>query len=188
MDGKFSTYNMELTIQKGRLTFAGGPINNPGIDVRAVRVIGDVTAGVQVRGTLKNLQLTLFSEPPKDQADVLSYLLFGVPISGVSTEQGRALFLAATSLRLSGGASLAQKIGNKFGIEEVRLETGNTPQEASLVLGKYLSPKLYINYSYGIFETSNTLRLRYQLSNKWILQSEAGSTQSGADLLYTFEH
>jgi translocation and assembly module TamB len=187
--GTFKAYKIELQIERGRLMFTGGPMNNPGIDVRATRHIGEDIAGVQVRGTLLSTQLTLFSEPPRDQADILSLLLLGVPVSEASSEQGRALLIAASSLRLSGGDTLTRKIANRFGIEELRFETGETPEQASVVIGKYLGPRLYINYSVGLFEPVNTVRLQYRISKKWILQSETSSTgDGGADFLYTFEH
>jgi translocation and assembly module TamB len=207
VDATFNAYKIDLRVTRGRLVFAGGPINNPGIDARAIRAEsasrptnstsepaelrepGAIVAGVLVRGTVRNLELTLFSEPARDQAEVLSLLLFGVPLGDATSEQGKALFLAASSLRLSGRDETVRKIGKKFGIEEIRLEAGSTPDQASLVIGRYLGPRLYINYSVGLLaNTTNVLRVRYRLSNKWLLQSEQSDAESAADLLYTFEH
>src|SRR5437762_9893060 len=36
-EGKYTAYGRKLDIQLGRLIFTGGPIDDPGIDVRAVR-------------------------------------------------------------------------------------------------------------------------------------------------------
>ena len=207
VDATFNAYKVDLRVTRGRLVFAGGPINNPGIDARAIRADtgsiqrnglpdavevrepGTIVAGVLVRGTLRNLELTLFSDPPRDQAEVLSLLLFGVPLGETTSEQGKALFLAASSLRLTGRDETVRKIGKKFGIEEIRLDAGTTPDQASLVIGRYLGPRLYINYSVGLLtNTTNVLRVRYRLSNKWLLQSEQSDGESAADLLYTFEH
>lgn len=207
VDATFNAYKIDLRVTRGRLVFAGGPVNNPGIDARAVRAEGSsnhetsaadttelrepgaIVAGVLVRGTLRNLELTLFSEPPRDQAEVLSLLLFGVPLGDATSEQGKALFLAASSLRLSGQDETVRKIGQKFGIQELRLDSGTTPDQASLVIGRYLGPRLYINYSVGLLtNTTNIFRVRYRISNKWLLQSERSDAESAADLIYTFEH
>ncbi len=208
VDATFNAYKTDLRVTRGRLLFAGGPINNPGIDARALRAEGmsvqengksdstelhepgTVVAGVLVRGTLRNLELTLFSEPPRDQAEVLSLLLFGVPLGEATSEQGKALFLAASSLRLTGRDETVRKIGQKFGIQEIRLDAGSTPDQASLVIGRYLGPRLYVNYSVGLLaNTSNVFRARYRISNKWLLQSESSDNgQGAADLLYIFEH
>jgi translocation and assembly module TamB len=207
VDATFNAYKIDLKVTRGRLTFAGGPINNPGIDARAVREAGTIreaaakdekqelrepggiVVGALVRGTLRKLELTLFSDPPRDQADVLALLLFGVPLGEATTEEGKALFLAASTLRLSGRDDTVRKIGRRFGIEEIRLETGATPDQAALVLGRYLGPRLYVNYSVGLLSTTaNVLRVRYRISDKWTLQSEQSDVESAADLLYTFEH
>jgi translocation and assembly module TamB len=184
--GTYEVYGTKLNIDSGRLVFTGGPIADPGLDVRAVRRVGDVLAGVQARGTLNHPELTLFSEPPMDQAEALSYLMLGKPTRQAAAADGELLTKAATSLGFAGGERLARHIGQVFGIEEVRIESGATAQSASLMLGTYLSPRLYVNYGIGLFETVNTLRLRYDISKHWQIQTETG-IQSGADLLYTIE-
>lgn len=184
--GKYTAYGRDLDIERGRLIFAGGPIDNPGIDARAVRRVGEVLAGISVRGTLKSPVLTLFSDPPMPQTDILSYLILGQPLQQASTAEGRTLLGAASALTLTGGDRLARDIGARFGFEEVAIRTGGTPGAASLVVGRYLSPKLFVAYSVGLFEQINLLRLRYQLNSRWTVQTETG-TYSGADLLFTIE-
>ena len=184
--GKYEAYGRKLEIERGRLLFAGGPVDNPGIDARAVRRVEEITAGIAIGGTLKSPQLSLFSDPPLTESDTLSYLLFGRPLDSTSGAQGRALANAATALKLAGGERLAERLAARFGIEEVGIESGRTSEDAALVLGKYLSPRLYINYSIGLFEQVNVLRLRYQLTTHWALQVESG-TYTGADFLYSIE-
>jgi len=186
MQGLYKAYGQKLKIEKGRLVFSGGSIDNPGLDVRATRRTGDVIAGVNVRGTLKDPQLDLFSTPAMDQGDALSYLLFGRPMRQASGAEGQQLYNAALSLGLSGGEKLAKRIGSLFGLEQLEVEGGVTPQESVLVIGKYLSPRLYISYGIGLFEPISTVRTRYQVSRKWLVQTELG-IQSGADLLYKIE-
>ena len=186
IDGKYEAYGRKLEVERGRLLFAGGPVDNPGIDARAIRRVDDVTAGIAIGGTLKSPELSLFSDPPLSESDTLSYLLFGRPLESTTGAQGRALASAATALKLSGGEMLAERLAARFGIEEVGIESGATSENASLVLGKHLSPRLYVNYSIGLFEQINVLRLRYQLSTSWALQVESGAF-AGADLLYSIE-
>jgi translocation and assembly module TamB len=184
--GTYEVYGRPLTIDPGRLVFAGGPIADPGLDVRAVRKVGDVLAGVQARGTLSHPVLTLFSEPAMDQTNALSYLLLGRPANQAAAADGALLMKAASSLGFGGGELLAKRIGQAFGIEEVRIDTGAGTQGPSLMLGTYLSPRLYVNYGIGLFAPVNTLRLRYDLSKHWQIQTESGAGTS-ADLLYTIE-
>ena len=74
-------------------------------------------------------------------------------------------------------------------IEEVGVEsTVNSAGEANtaLVLGKFLSPRLFVSYGISLTESINTLKLRYTISDKWVLKTEAGENQS-ADLEYATE-
>ena len=184
--GKYSVYRQDLTIERGRLIFAGTPLSDPGLDMRAVRRTGEVLAGVLARGTLKSPQLTLFSEPTMGETDILSYLILGRPADLAANADGQLLYQAAASLGFSGGELLAKKIGQVFGVEDISIQTGSKPQDTALAIGTYLSPRLYINYGIGLLEPVNTLRLRYRVNKNWQFQSETG-THSGADLLYTIE-
>ncbi|HEV2846860.1 MAG TPA: translocation/assembly module TamB domain-containing protein, partial [Thermoanaerobaculia bacterium] len=62
-EGIYKSYGQDLTIDRGRVIFAGGPIDNPGLDLRAFRRTrdGDDLAGVNIRGTLRSPQATLYS-------------------------------------------------------------------------------------------------------------------------------
>jgi translocation and assembly module TamB len=184
--GKFSAYGQSLTIERGRLLFASGPIDDPGLDIRATRRSGEVLAGVLARGSLKAPELTLFSEPAMSQTDALSYLVLGHAADQAAGADAQLLYQAATSVGLVGGEFLAKKIGHAFGIQEVAIETGTKPEDTRLALGTYLSPRLYISYGIGLLEPVNTFRLRYTLSKRWQFQTESG-TAAGADLLYTIE-
>ena len=193
MDGKYEAYGQELEIERARLIFAASPIDNPALDVLATRKApamaeteDGVVAGIQVRGRVKNPEITLVSQPPMPESDILAYLLLGQPLNQASVTEGKILTDAAGSLGLKGGALLAKRIGATFGIEDVYVEQGATPEEASVVLGTYLSPRLYVGYGVGLAESVNSLRIRYQLSRRWILQTRTG-VQSGADLLYSIE-
>ena len=185
-DGQYAVYGRKLDIERGRLVFVGGPVDNPGLDMRVVRKSGDVLAGVRVTGTATTPALALFSDPAMDQSDILSYLLLGVPTSKASGAQGAALSGAAASLGLAGGDWLSGKLGNEFGLDEFGIESGETVEESSLVVGKYLSPRMYVSYAVGLFDQLNTFRMRYELSRRWSLQTETGAA-SGADLLFTLE-
>jgi translocation and assembly module TamB len=186
LEGKYKAYGQKLEMEKGRVIFFGGPIDDPGLDIRAVRRIDEVVAGVDVSGTVKSPRLTLFSNPAMDQSDALSYLLLGRPVNEISSGEGQQLQKAALSAGLSGGDLIAKKIGSLFGLEEVGLTEGTEQEEASLIVGKYLSPKLYISYGIGLFEPISTYRIRYNISSRWLVQTEYG-LNSGADLFYRIE-
>jgi translocation and assembly module TamB len=186
--GSFAAYGARLEIERGRLVFAESPVTAPAVDLRASRQIGDVTAGVTATGTLDNPRVTLWSEPPMPQAEQLSYLVLGRPISDVGAQEGDTLTRAAESLGLRGGRYLAKRMGSLFGLEEARIDTGEGGlEQASLVLGKFLSPRLYVAYGVGLFEEgSNSILVRYLLSKQLTLEASTGES-SWADVLYVVE-
>jgi translocation and assembly module TamB len=185
-DGTFKAYGQDLTIERGRVIFAG-PISNPSVDVRAYRTADDGTiAGINAKGTLASPEVTLWSDPPMGQSDALAYLLLGHPLNQASPQEGDRLANAANALGLRGGNLLAKKLAARFGLEEARIESDGSLDQASLVVGKYLSPRLYVTYGIGLFQPINTFRVRYLLSDKWALQAESGE-ETGADALYTIE-
>jgi len=187
LDGQYKAYGTTLNIEQGSLVYVGGPINDPGLNVRAVRKSGEITSGINVRGTLKKPQISIYSDPPMTDSDALSYLVLGRPLTQASSQEGQALVSAASSLGVAGSELLAKQLAQTFGIQDVEIKTeGTTAQDTALVIGKYLSPRLYLSYGVGLFEAVNSLRLRYQLSRKWVLETESGIEQ-GADLLYTLE-
>ena len=93
---------------------------------------------------------------------------------------------AALALGLAGGDTLARTVGDRFGLDEFRVESNDTGDQASLVIGSYLSPKMYVSYGVGMMDAINTINLRYQLSHRWKLEVESGEFTS-ADVFYTIE-
>ena len=192
--GDYTAYGRKLQIERGRLIFTGGPIGDPGVDVRAVKHFDDPTtgatlAGMNVRGTLRQPQLSFFSEPPLPQRQIVSLLLAGGGLVGGQTAgvAGTNAARGATNSELlgQGAAIVGQQLGSHIGITDVGVES-NIYNETSLVLGRYLSPRVYVSYGLGLTQTLNTVKLRYTLGDHWIVRTEFGQV-SGADLLYTLD-
>jgi len=183
--GTYRAYGKDLEIDRGRLMFTGGAVDDPEVDLRAVRHVENVTVGIQASGRLQNPEVTLISEPALDQTNILSYMVFGTPAQQSGGTENAWLGQAVSALTLAGGEQLARGIGGAVGIEDVRIAsdaTGGT----SLMLGSYLSPRLYVSYGIGLFETGNSLRLRYDLTEHWQIQTDTGAN-TGADILYKIE-
>ncbi len=185
--GTFQAYGQNLTIERGRLIF-GGPIANPGLDIRASRLSDDqtVTAGIEAKGTLGKPEITVWSTPTMGESDALAYVVLGHGLSTASSQEGNRVANAAQSLGLAGAGMLANNIASRFGLEEASISSSGGLDQASLMLGKYLAPHLYVVYGIGLFQPVSTFRVRYIISSKWTLQAES-STETGADMLYTLE-
>src|SRR5690606_36739519 len=84
-----------------------------------------------------------------------------------------------------GGAILAQRVGGQVGVDDVGIES-DPDNQASLVLGKYLSDRLYISYGISLAEAINTLKLRWTMTERWMIKAEAGQERT-ADIVYTLK-
>ncbi|MEE4110619.1 MAG: translocation/assembly module TamB domain-containing protein, partial [Halieaceae bacterium] len=81
VDGTFRSFGQDLDIETGQVLYAGVPVTEPEVFLRAVRWIdADPTVsavGVQLSGPGAAPELELFSRPPLDTTEIQSYLLTG---------------------------------------------------------------------------------------------------------------
>ena len=188
-EGRYEAFGQKLEIGRGRLLFDVSPLDDPGLDIEARRRVETTEVGLNVRGTLREPRLTFFSDPSMTQSQIVSYLLTGKSVDSITGAETASFTKSRDSLAMQGGGFLASQLGRRIGIEEVGVEsTVNSAGEANtaLVLGKFLSPRLFISYGISLTELSNTMKLRYTISDKWVFKTEAGEDQS-ADLEYATE-
>ena len=182
-EGKYAALGRLLDIERGRLIFNNVPLGDPGVDMRAQKVYPDITAGVNVRGSLRAPRLTFFSEPAIPQSQIASLIIAGGSLESV--QNSNTAGAARNDLLAQGTAILAQRVGSRVGIDDVGIES-DLSNDTSLVLGKYLSPRLYVSYGISLAEAINTLKMRFTLGDRWTIKTEAGKARS-ADIVYTIQ-
>jgi len=186
-DGTYAVYGSLLSIKEGKIIFTSSPLENPALQIKAVsKNVTDVVVGVKITGSARNPVVTLFSEPPMDQSDILAYIVLGYPIGQASNEQGELLARAATSIGFLGAEKIIHNLSEQYGLDEVKIQSTSATKETSLVLGKYLSPKLYVQYAVGIGDTVNSMMLDYKWNKRISIKSESGQNQS-TDIIYSIE-
>jgi translocation and assembly module TamB len=209
--GRFRTYGVNLDIVRGRLFYAGGPINQPFLDILALRRVGEVRAGVAVSGTLREPLVKLYSEPFMEDMDILAYIVLGRRLSADNQEANLLMMAAGALLTSRQSEDLQRKIKDRLGFAEFQISTDVVEQdgymgykpvrvapgmgaattsagvsETMLVVGRYLTPKLYISYGRSLFSGGNLFSLRYDISKHWQLESQTGR-ESGVDIYYKLE-
>jgi translocation and assembly module TamB len=191
LTGTYNAYGQVLELERGQLLF-NGPLGNPGLDVRAARTIETtigsaepIRVGVELTGTVQSPRTRVISTPAMTEADALSYLLLGRPVTGTGDEDTTTLQTAAISMGLQQALPAVQKIGQTLGLDELSVQTTDTDAGA-LMAGKYLSPKVYIRYSYGLFNRIGGLLLRFKVNDRLSVETRSGDQES-MDLLYTVE-
>ncbi len=183
--GSYQTYGRTLNIEHGKLLFFGS-YDNPALDIRATREAEDVKVGVQMNGTLRNISSQLFSTPTLPDGDIIAVMLTGRPLAEVGSQDSNALVGAITSLGINQGQNLTNQIRNQLGLDTLAISSTGDVANSSLTLGKYLTPRIFIQYGIGLFETESTLAVDYTVSERVKLEAKSGSTQS-LDITYTVE-
>jgi translocation and assembly module TamB len=184
-DGKYDAYSKELEVERGRLLFAGGPVADPGVDLRASKKVPGYEVGVVARGRLRKPELSLYSVPSMPQSQIASLLLVGRRLDHLDTGSRNALGGSRNEMVAEGGALLAGQLGRFVGIDEISVES-EAEYESSLVIGKYLSPRLYVSYGVSLTDAINTFKLRYTIGDRWVITGESGQ-ESSADVEYTID-
>lgn len=184
-NGTYAAYGQRLVIERGLVTFLG-PVENPRLDIIALRPNLDVRVGVAVGGTALKPRVRLFSEPEMTDADKLSWLVLGRAPEGLGGADTALLQRAAMAL-LSGEGEGTDKVLQAFGIDEfsVRQEGEGDVRNTVVALGKQLSRRWYLGYERGLSSTTGTWQLIYRLAQRFTLRGQAGE-DNGVDLIWSW--
>nr|WP_256357886.1 translocation/assembly module TamB domain-containing protein [Pseudomonas sp. PDM28] len=180
-DGRYRAYGQRLSVRRARLLFAG-PIDQPYLDIEAIRKTDDIIAGIRLSGSAEQPTTQIFSEPAMSQEQALSYLVLGRPLSS-NGEDNNMLAQAALGLGLMGSSGVTSGIAKNLGIQDFQLDTQGSGNTTSVVASGNISEKLSLRYGVGVFEPANTIALRYKLSKKVYLEA-AGGVASSLDIFY----
>ncbi len=181
INGRYRAYGQRLTIRRARLLFTG-PIDQPFLDVEAIRRVDNVVAGIRLSGSADQPTTTVFAEPTMSQEQALSYLVLGRPL-GQSSGDNNMLGQAALALGLAGSSSLTTSLANSLGIQDFQLDTEGSGVTTSVVASGNITERLSLRYGVGVFEPANTIALRYMLSRRLYLEAASGLASS-LDLFY----
>ncbi|MDI6796266.1 MAG: translocation/assembly module TamB domain-containing protein, partial [Desulfatibacillaceae bacterium] len=179
-----------FAVERGRVTFLGQTPPNPLLDIVAAHRIADVTIYLNIGGTIEQTTLTLSSNPPMSETDIASYLLFGKKSdqltqgeSGSLAEKGAA-FLGAQAI-----AELKEQFGQSVPVDILTIEAGGGMEADSLVMGKQLTPELFVIYKRGMGPGGkNELEIEYQLWRNFTLESRIAEENTGVDIFWRYDY
>ena len=203
VDGTYDAYGQKLAIERGALNFQG-PIDNPGLNVLALRKGLPVEAGVEILGNVARPRVRLVSQPDVPDPEKLAWLVLGRGQGQVAASDAAILVSAAGSIlgrddmqsgRLLGGLGLSaddirlgQDSGSLLGTmpqSTVAGKTGTNTTQDVLTVGKRLSDTIYLSYRQGLAESEGSMRVAWQVTKSFQLILRAGY-QTGLDGVYRF--
>jgi translocation and assembly module TamB len=185
LEGTYQAYGRKLTIERGRLQFAGTPLDDPQLDVLAIRRIedDDVTARLRVTGTARSPRLEVSADPAMSSTEALSYLVAGKSVDTLRGEEGTMVHSAAALM----GDRLTRGLSGSFGVDEVGVEQSDALGGSAFTVGKYLSPRFFVSYGVGLFEPGQVVTLRYEISDQLSIEANQAPEDQYAGFLYRIE-
>jgi translocation and assembly module TamB len=183
--GTYEAYGRKLEIEKGTLYFTG-PLDNPGLNIRAMRKNQQVEAGVEITGTVRAPLVRLISNPEVPDQEKLAWLVLGRKVDAGSRTDTQALQSSAALLLADMGTSPLQKrLAQELGLDEISISAAEAGGTGGVVtLAKRISDRIYVIVESGLGSAGTAIKVNYQLSRRWSLRTESGHSEA-VDLFYT---
>ena len=182
-DTKFEAYGQNLVVERGMVNFQG-PIDDPALNILALRKGLAVEAGVEVTGTVRQPKVRLVSTPDLPDLEKLSWIALGRAPGG---KADASLLISAAGSILGGQAGgVMEKISRTIGVDELSIrQSGIDPLMGQVgVVGKRLSDRAYITYEQGLTAVAGITKLTYNLTPKITVVTRAG-LDNAIDVFYT---
>jgi translocation and assembly module TamB len=174
VDGTYQAYGQKLAIARGVLTFAGA-VENPRLDIEAIRPDLDVRVGVTVSGTALNPRIRLFSDPEMSDMDKLSWLVLGRASETTGGADTALLQQAALALLSGEGPGVTDRLIRSIGLDAVDIRQSQGAVKDTIVsLGKQISKRWYVGYERGLNTTTGSWQLIYRVARRITVRAQAG--------------
>lgn len=185
--GQFDLLSKIFTLRPSTISFNGGPVSNPLLDVTLRYEAPEITADVRVSGSVRRMKLELTSTPALPQEEIISRVMFGRG----SSELGRfeSLRLAAAVARLagfgSGGLGVLDLGRAVLGVDVLRVNSATDKEsgdeESSLEVGKFIGEKIYLGVEQGLEPDSTAVIMELELTphSKAGIRTEQDNTSAG---------
>lgn len=190
--GTFRFLGRVFVIERGEATFLGDLATDPYLDLALTAELGGIEYRIELTGAALRPSLALSSDPEMSQGDIMASLLFGKPLDDLNEGQEQLLKQRTSQVLLAYGAvRLQDQLSRRLGVDLVTINQGvRDDQASSLVLGKYLSPKVLLSYEQFLdADSAFRVRLEYDLSRSFDIQTTVGQGDaSGIDLLWSRDY
>jgi translocation and assembly module TamB len=187
--GEYSAYGQRLDIETGVLRFTG-PIDNPSLNILAIRPNLTQRVGVEITGTALLPSVRLYAQPDLPDAEKLAWLVLGRS-SAAGGAEAALLQQAALALLGSKSGSMTGGLASALGLDELSIRapsssasSSDTAAGGAITLGKRFSRNFYAAYERSLSGTVGTLFMFYELSRRFTVRAQAGE-QTAIDLIFT---
>jgi translocation and assembly module TamB len=181
--GTYKAYGQKLDIERGILAFSGA-VDNPRLDVLALRPNIDNRVGVAISGNVLTPRIRLFADPEMSDNDKLAWLLLGRAPDGLGRADTALLQRAALALLAGEGEAPTDTLMRNLGIDEVSLRQGDGETRDTVIsLGKQLSRRWYVGYERSVNATTGTWQLIYRIAQRFTVRAQSG-VENSLDMIW----
>jgi len=189
LQGSLKLLGNFFTLERGLVIFMDDAETlDPDLDIRLSTRTGDTRYFVAVTGNVQTPQIELSSDPEMSEEDIVASLLFGHSVNEL--EEGQAGMVADRSAQILasyGSVQLQDWASAQLGLDLVSIEPSADDESAtSLVVGKYLDPKVVIRYE-GVMseESAWYVHLDYLVTSFLKLHSVISEgAESGVEMMW----
>ena len=205
-NGVFEGYGQKLAVENSSVNFAG-PVDNPSLNITALRKGLEVEAGVAITGTARRPRVDLVSSPTVPDAEKLAWIVLGRPPDTTSGADLGLLIPAAQALLGGPGGGITSQLSNSLGLDQfsigqgdlnsagrsatssvvdsgVRSNAGSVSGQV-VTLGKRLSTDTFLAFEQSLAGAESIVKLTHQLGKRLSVVARGG-TDNAVDLFYTF--
>ncbi|MFT3737977.1 MAG: translocation/assembly module TamB domain-containing protein [Breznakibacter sp.] len=205
--GQYSLLGKVFVIKSGEITFEGGEEMNPQLAVEATYSFRDAERVrrelvLKVGGNLSVPEISFYYQDGQiSEGDALSYILFGTSLELLGASQQESLSSSgvdATGIAKMAAASLISSqltklLGHTMNMDYIEFKSSGSFDNASFVVGKYITNKLFVSYEQNIGKVEDKdasryeMRMEYELFRFLFFQLTSSSLSNGFDFIFKFD-
>ncbi|MDD3078316.1 MAG: translocation/assembly module TamB domain-containing protein [Paludibacter sp.] len=205
--GQYSLLGKVFVIKEGTITFEGGENMDAQLAVEAVYSFRDSERAkhdlyLNVGGSLSVPEISFkYQDEQISEGDALSYILFGTNLESLGSTQQESITssgINATDIAKTAAASLISSqltklLGKTLNMDYIEFKSNSSFDNASFVVGKYITNKLFVSYEQNIGKIEDQDIARYEMSMEYELfkflffQLTSSSLSNGFDLIFKFD-
>ena len=205
--GSLDILGKNFKLARGAVTFGGGAVSNPLLDIMLTTQTPALMANISIVGTVRKMQLILSSDPEMPRDEILAQILFGKSASELGRFENLRLAAAVAQLAGfgsgSGGGGVLDSARQALGVDVLRFNSGasgtnGTGQSgqggegmaagSSVEMGKYLTEDIYVGVQQGAKQGTTAFVIQLELTPRANLElrTEQQSTKGGLTWKYNY--
>jgi len=177
--GSYNFLGKRFDLTDGLIDLDGQYPLSPYLDVTGKAETSKITVIIKLIGDIRKPKITLTSDPTLPSDEILSQLLFGQEVSKITPFQAIELGNALNTMVGRSRYDIVGRTRKILGVDQLELkQSGESVEEPTVSVGKYLSDSLYIEVEKGLGAESGKASVTWKLTPNISIDTEIGENAS----------